>query len=395
VKTPVLAAEGIYTLHLALQGATPAENSETVQVIAQAPDHQKAAQVGVVGDVALIAKELEPAKNLHVEAYDPAKHYDVIVAAQKANGTIVHINDGSRIANTEDDALYYNSIRGGTGAFTLRFAGLPAGAAKVSLYFADAADAKPGSRTFDILINKQTVAKAFDIAAEAHGGATAVVKSFDVNAADGVVEITPGAVTGVSMSYRAALFNAVKIEAGGKSFAYALGGETYTDHHGLVWNSYLPPSNLTAEVLEVVKAGTPLILTAPDASSATPALKLLDATGALKFHGVVPSARASWMGDWVFTGSSALFAGLGKNEVAHGDYQLNVNNSYGVQVDGPGVQVLAGYGRDHGQTLGAAAFTAPLGKGTVLFDGLVGSPVPVVKTRLLTNAIQLLLTEEK
>ncbi|WP_420237109.1 malectin domain-containing carbohydrate-binding protein [Telmatobacter bradus] len=395
VKTPALAAEGIYTLHLALQGATPAENSETVQVIAQEPSSLKVAQVGVVGDVALIAKELEPVKNLRVEAFDPARHYDVIVAAQKANGTIVHINDGSRIANTEDDALYYNSIRGGAGAFTLRFTGLPAGAAKVSLYFADAADAKPGSRTFDILINKQTVVKAFDIAAEAHGGATAVVKSFEVNAPEGVVEITPGAVTGVSMSYRAALFNAVKIEAGGKSFAYALGGETYTDHHRLVWNSYLPPSNLTAEVLDVVKAGTPLILTAPDASSATPALKLLDATGALKFHGVVPSARASWMGDWVFTGPSDLFAGLGKNEVAHGDYQLNVNNSYGVQVDGPGVQVVAGYGRDHGQTLGAAAFTASLGKGTVLFDGLVGSPVPVVKTRLLTNAINLLLAEEK
>ena len=395
VKTPVLAAEGIYTLHIALKGSTPAENSETIQVIAIAPKALKSARVGVVGDVEAVSKELEPVKSLQVEAYDPAKHYDALIVAQKANGTIVHINDGSRIAGTEDDALYYNSIRGGAGAFTLRFAGLPAGPAKVSLYFADAADAKKGSRTFDILINQQLVAKAFDIAEEAHGGATAVTKSFDVNTTDGVVEIAPGAVTGASAAFRAAMFNAVKIEAGGKIFAYALGGETYTDHQGLVWNSYLPPSNLTAGILDAVKAGTPLVLTAPDASSATPALKLLDAAGAVKFHGVVPSARASWMGDWIFTGSSALFDGLGRNEVTHGDYQFNVNNSYGVQVDGAGVQVLAGYGRDHGRTLGAAAFTMQLGKGTVLFDGLVGSPVPVVKTRLLANAVALLTTPGK
>jgi hypothetical protein len=189
------------------------------------------------------------------------------------------------------------------------------------------------------------------------------------------------------MSFREALYNAVKIEIAGKTEAYALGGEDYTGHNGLVWKSYIPPSNLTAEILEQVKAGTPLLLTAPDSGSATPALIQLSRNGALKFSGVIPTARASWMGNWILVPRHAFFDGLPQDEVARGDYQFIVNDCYGVQVEGAGVSIVAGYGRDHGKTLGAAAFTTHFGKGEVFFDGLTGTASPQVKSRLLANAI--------
>ena len=390
VRTSVLAEEGKYTLYVALAGPRPAVNSETIEVFAAAPAKMPAARVGVVGDVARFQKQLAAVPSVRLESYQPGAHYDVILAAQKSNGKIVHVDDGSKIANTSDEQLYSSSIRGAAHSFTLRFGGLPTGTAKVSLYFADASDARKGSRTFDIELNHKVVAKGFDIAAEAQGGATAITKSFEVETVDGAIELSADNVTGASMAFREAMYNAVKIEIGGKTEAYALGGESYTDHDGLVWRSYIPPSNLTEEILTQVKAGTPLLITAPDSSSATPALALLAKEGAFKFEGVIPSARASWMGNWILIGHHAFFDGLPQGEVARGDYQFNVNSCFGVQVDGPGVVTVAGYGRDHGKTVGAAAFTAQLGKGTVLFDGLTGSASPLIESRLLANAIALL-----
>jgi hypothetical protein len=386
VKTPAL-GEGNYTLHLALKGATAAENSETLEVLAPAPATLKVARIGVVGDLEPIAKQLATVKQLTLEAYKPGSHYDAILAVQKSNGNIVHVDDGSKIANTSDETLFRSSIRGKAHGFSLHFGGLPAGTAKVSLYFSDAADARKGSRTFDIELNHKVVAKAFDIASEAHGGATALTKTFNVDTVDGAIELSADNITGGSAAYREALYNAIKIEIAGKTEAYSLGGEDYTDHDGLVWKSYIPPSNLTPEILAQVAAGTPLVVTAPDASSATPALALLAKQGALSFEGVIGSARASWMGNWILIPHHALFSGLPQAEVARGDYQFNVNNCFGVQVSGANVHTIAGYARDHGMTVGAAAFTTRLGKGAVLFDGLTGSASPLVQTRLLANAL--------
>lgn len=387
VKTPALTSEGIYTLHLALQGATPAENTETLEVVAPAPATLKPARVGVVGDLEPLAKQLAAVRQLTLEPYQPGRHYDVILAAQKSNGTIVHADDGSKIAGTNDEPLFRSSIRGRAHSFTLHFGELPAGTAKVSLYFADAADARTGSRTFDIELNHKVVAKDFDIASQAHGGATALVESFPVETINGAIELSADNVTGASMAFREALYNAIKIEIAGKTFAYSLGGEDYTDHDGLVWKSYIPPSNLTTEILDQVKAGTPLVVTAPDASSATPALRLLAREGALRLEGVIGSARASWMGNWILVGHHPLFDGLPQAEVARGDYQFNVNSCFGMLVSGAEVHTVAGYGRDHGKTVGASAFTTRLGAGQVLFDGLTGSGSPQVRTRLLANAL--------
>ena len=61
----------------------------------------------------------------------------------------------------------------------------------------------------------------------------------------------------------------------------------------------------------------------------------------------------------------------------------------GLLVDGAGVDVFAAYSRDHDRNLGAATFTAPLGKGTVLFQAVRGMK-PVVYERFITDSVAFL-----
>ena len=60
----------------------------------------------------------------------------------------------------------------------------------------------------------------------------------------------------------------------------------------------------------------------------------------------------------------------------------------GLMVDGPGVEVIAGYGRDHDENLGAATFTSQLGKGTILFQAVRGMQ-PLLYERFIVNAMQI------
>jgi hypothetical protein len=391
LEIPSLKSEGMYKLNFALNGATSAENSEMIEVLNPAPAHMPETHIGVTGDSAVTLKRLADVPHVHAEVWKPGVRYDLLVAPQIAQGSIVRLNDGSVVANTEDDTLYRASIRGRSHSFTVHIDGLPAGKAKVSLYFADLSEGRPHRHDFDIEINHQVVAKKFDIVTAAGGGSTAVIKTFTADTINGAIDFGPGLVYGPGE----ALFNAVKIEVGGKTFAYVLGGEKYTDKSGLVWQPYLPPNSaLTPALLDEVKAGTPILVIAPSDSTGGTAASLLATTGAFHYTNTIPTQRAAWMGDWIFVRQSPLFDGLPQNEVMKGDYQPVLHGAYGLQVDGPGVDIWAGYGRDHSRSLGASIFTAKLGKGTILFDGMAGA-APLVEQRLLANAIAYLRTQTK
>jgi len=373
---------GTYRLGFELDGPEPVKNSETIEVVEPAPAHVPETRIGVSGESAAMLKQLQEIPHVHAEAWKPSASYDLLIAPQQNRGNVVRLNDGARIANTEDDSLYRASIRGDAHSFTLHIGGLPAGPATVALYFADLNESQPGRRVFDIEIDGKVVAPDFDIVAQAGGGNTAVVRTFPAEVVDGAIDIGPGKV-----GRGEALFNAVRIEAGGRTFAFVFGGERYVDKAGLVWEPYLPPSkDLPEALLAEVRAGTPLIVAAPTEAGGSTAATVLANAGALRFAGTIPSARAAWMGNWIFVRHSPLFDGLGQDEVMKGDYQAQVRTSYGLQVEGPGVAVLAAYGRDHDRTLGASIFTARLGRGQVLFDGLAGA-APLVQTRMLANAI--------
>ena len=82
-------------------------------------------------------------------------------------------------------------------------------------------------------------------------------------------------------------------------------------------------------------------------------------------------------------------------------YQVGVENSGGVMVDGPGVDVFVGYSRDHDRNIAAGSFTASLGKGKVLFHCIPGvvsglnaqgatGMHPVLLKRLIANSLEYL-----
>ena len=92
------------------------------------------------------------------------------------------------------------------------------------------------------------------------------------------------------------------------------------------------------------------------------------------------------MGCWYFVRAHPVYDGLPVNETMHGDYQVGTGSANGLRVDGPGVQIIAAYSRDHDRNIGAGTFTAPLGLGTVLFQCM--PPMhPAMRARWLANAL--------
>jgi hypothetical protein len=143
------------------------------------------------------------------------------------------------------------------------------------------------------------------------------------------------------------------------------------------------------ELLAAVKAGMPLLVLAQNAAGADSAGRLLSETGAFKYTGMVGESRGCWMGTWVFVKQHPAYAGLPTNQVMKWEYQVAYEDASGLMVDGPGVEVIAGYGRDHDANLGAATFTSRLGKGTILFQAVRGMQ-PLLYERFIFNAARFL-----
>ncbi|HEY6895280.1 MAG TPA: malectin domain-containing carbohydrate-binding protein [Rhodanobacteraceae bacterium] len=139
---------------------------------------------------------------LRVNRMGPPPPPGTIVAAINGGGSAYTASDGTPyvadaafdggstqvsnvdLGNTADDALY-NDWRFGN--FAYHVAVYP-GLYHVELHFADTYNTAPGQRIFDVAIEGQPVLQDFDIIATA-GANTAIVDTFDVNVADGVLDI--------------------------------------------------------------------------------------------------------------------------------------------------------------------------------------------------------------
>ncbi len=142
-------------------------------------------------------------------------------------------------------------------------------------------------------------------------------------------------------------------------------------------------------LLQRVRDGLPLLVLARDAVGADAAAKTLAGAGAFTYAGLAGESRGCWMGSWVFLKDHAAYAGLPSNQVMNWEYQVDFKNASGPIVDGPGVELIAGYGRDHDARLGAATFSARLQKGRILFQAVRGMQ-PLVYERFIVNAAYLL-----
>jgi hypothetical protein len=148
-------------------------------------------------------------------------------------------------------------------------------------------------------------------------------------------------------------------------------------------------------ILEAVHAGTPL-LAIPQADSLSEGVaRQLAAAGAFTYNGTVGDFRAPWMGNWYFVREHPIYAGLPVNQAMGIHYQAKGRQSNGLLVekhpDGPEIEIIAAYSRDHDRNIGAGTFTTRLGAAKILYHR-VPELHPVLQQRLLANALAWLTT---
>jgi beta-galactosidase len=146
-----------------------------------------------------------------------------------------------------------------------------------------------------------------------------------------------------------------------------------------------------SKLIERVRSGMPLLVLARGAVGADAAAKALSAAGAFTYAGRAGESRGCWMGSWVFVKDHPVYNGLPTNQVMKWEYQVDSKDATGLLVDGPGVDVFAGFGRDHDTKLGAATFTAQLQQSRIIFQAVRGMQ-PLVYERFIVNAARLLCT---
>ena len=119
--------------------------------------------------------------------------------------------------------------------------------------------------------------------------------------------------------------------------------------------------------------------------------KQLAAAGAFTYNGTVGDYRAPWMGNWYFVREHPIYAGLPVNQVMGIHYQTKGRQANGLLVDGPNVEIIAAYSRDHDRKIGAGTFTTTLNTTKCIYHR-VPDLHPVLQQRLLANALTWLTT---
>jgi beta-galactosidase len=143
---------------------------------------------------------------------------------------------------------------------------------------------------------------------------------------------------------------------------------------------------LAPAILEAVHAGTPLFAIPQADTLSEGVAKQLAAAGAFRYNGTVGDFRAPWMGNWYFVREHPIYAGMPVNQVMGIHYQAKGRQSNGLLVDGPNVEIIVAYGRDHDRNIGAGTFTTKLGKTKILYHR-VPELHPVLQQRFLANAL--------
>lgn len=396
VATPKLTIEGAYSFRFQITENPEFFSEEKILVVDPLATAGVPGKIGVLSHTPKLAAVLNTLPGVTAETYRKNGKYEAIIATTRLlYGWRSVVDSTTEILNTDDDRLFHTESWGYWKNLEYIFTELPKGKAKVTLYFAEVTLKNPGDRIMNVAINGDTVLKDFDIVATVGGPNSALDTTFMVAAPQGVVKIT---VPKLTVNY--AKFSAIKVEAGDTVIAINAGGDRYVDKNGLVWKPYGQEINLDEAVLQRVKSGTPLLCLPDGHEAARTYAKTLGEAGAYQYKGDVGNVRASWMGSWYFVREHPVFAGLPVNQAMKSYYQVPVGGSDGFLLDGDNVEVFVGYGRDHDRNIGAAGFTATLGKGRILFfslpgmvqglTGQAGGMHPVMLKRLIMNSLSYL-----
>jgi beta-galactosidase len=396
VVTPPLNTEGIVTVEARLIDKGSVTTAEEFLVVDPKGTGNLPSKIGILTSHPLLMKPFELLPGLSVGPYRPGTKYDVLIAANRfVTPPESSVEPDREIKGTDEPELYRSIHYGAPENFDYIFPGLRKGNVKVTLKFAEIFRDAPGIRVFDVALNGVTALRDFDVFKLAGGKNIALDSSFVVPAREGVLRITVPRVASGS-----ARFCAIEIDDGDTVIAVKCGGAPYRDKKGLLWGRYEPPVQLDSAVLELVRQGTPLLILSEGEAATTAYATRLDNAGALRYLEYVGEARASWMGSWYFVRKHPVFDGLPVDCAMGSYYQVGVDNSGGVMVDGPDVDVFVGYSRDHDRNIGAGSFTTLLGKGKILFHCIPGvvsglnsvstGMHPVMLKRLISNSLRYL-----
>jgi hypothetical protein len=379
LETPALTQVGKYNLIFSAVSGPGKTISESRSIRVVDLPKLKLNSIGMVGGDSQILSDLKEL-GLGSELYDKAKTYPLIICTSEQSGTAYSTETPA--TGTADPELYKVQHYGNPGEMSLRFGNLPDGTAKVTLGFSEPYFQTAGGRVFDVEVNGSTALHDVDIAAIAGGKDRVWTTTIETQTINGRISIGPGQV-----KKDHAAFNTIRIDIGGKTFAYYFGGKPHTAKDGTVWLPYQPFVGLDPSVLEKVRAGTSLLVISTDDDVTTQYATALASAGAFKFEGLVGRSFAPWMGSWYFVRAHPLYAGLPVNTVMKGDYQVGVGSSNGIVVSGSNVELVTGYSKDHSRLIGAGDVVTKVGNGEVIFH-TVPRMIHPYQLRWLANAIQ-------
>jgi beta-galactosidase len=146
------------------------------------------------------------------------------------------------------------------------------------------------------------------------------------------------------------------------------------------------PGHVAETVLRAARTGTPLLVIPQTDALSDGVAKQLAAAGAFTYHGTVGDFRAPWMGNWYFVRKHPLYDGMPVNQVMGFHYQVKGRQSNGLLIDGPHVEIVAAYSRDHDRNIGAGTFVTRLGTTKLVYQR-VPEMHPVLQQRFLSNAV--------
>ncbi len=387
VKLPADLSEGDYSLSLELAGLKKENTAHEPLHILNSKLNFDAHQmkVGIVGNNPSLKQYLKEQFGMDAQYYTNGQAYDLLVLSDEVliGGEARGVKVPNAIDGTGDDYLYQTEVYGDTLDMNFTVDQVANGKATVTLKYAEVYCNAPKTRLFDVALNGQVVEKDFDLFAE--GGLNqAIDREYTIEVTDGKVKISVPKVT-ANMSKMCAF---KVVDANGKTQAFNLGGESYTDVKGLKWQQYVekaefvPSLDFTADGTEhqvdierlfaKVNQGTPMLMMPMNAGAVVTYGQILEDEKALNFEGQVGNALQAWMGSWIFTKSSPMFKDLPQNTAFAGDYQIGAVDANGMIVSGNNINVVAGYGRDHNRNLGAASFSVKVGIGEVIVHNMYG-----------------------
>jgi len=331
---------------------------------------------------------------------------------------------GPAIDKSEFPELYRDQMYGGPGTIG-SWSGFAPGTISVEFHFADVFHDAPGGRLFDLAINDSTVLSNFDIFQESGGKSIPLVKTFSVNAPDGVITVS---IPKVEKDH--AQLAGMKItDANNKVLAVAFQSQSRKAKDGLVWQALATTlggavtDQQWQKILDrVASDGLRFIILPNQVAELTLILQRLGQANIVQvldhtnkeydpkddhhyyyYHAFLDAGRESWMGSWYFVRPHWLFDGLPTDGVLSWQYQISQyrNGAGGLLLDeAPGhpMDVMLGYGRDHEAAVGIGACVIQHGKGPIVLSALPGMRRSLTSTkaeiaqpvalRLLGNALR-------